>query len=264
MKIDFIDFFGIRISDFTYTELDCYFDEILRGSKSAILYGYSFGIFPYFKVYTDLYSIINSFDVLVTDGTQFKWFYRAFGYKVKTTISIPDLTNYTIWYAQRNNLSLYILGGTQSINNMAIEMLMKKFSNINFIGGRNGYFSEEEEMGIIQSIAKKRPNILLIGISTPIKERIAVKFKDYCEGCIIIPCGGMIDVYAGYTKQTPKLLKDLGLATLYRVIQEPKRLLLTNLWMLYETFLKIIPIAVYNRVLLRKKKFNLIYKYISK
>ena len=74
----------------------------------------------------------------------------------------------------------------------------------------------------------------------------------------------MIDVYSGLTNQTPKLLKKLGLATPYRVIQEPKRLFKLNAWIFYETVFKLIPIALYHRYILGKRSFNMIDIYLTK
>lgn len=44
----------------------------------------------------------------------------------------------------------------------------------------------------------------------------------------------MVDVIAGKTKITPKFIKKLGLAWLYRVMQEPRRLLIPVFSMLWE------------------------------
>jgi len=246
------------------SELKDYINRALKNASPFIFYGYSLGIIPFFKKFADLYDVCNSFDLLVTDGTQFKWFCSLFGFHVKTTISIPDLTNFVLEYANENKLSVLLFGAKEMINEQAICNLSEKYKGISFHKGIHGYFKENDEQAIVDKINLANPDILLIGISTPLKERFAFKYKNELNTKIIIPCGGMIDVYSGLTDQTPKLLKKLGLATPYRVIQEPKRLFKLNAWIFYETFFKLIPIALYHRYILGRRSFNMIDIYLSK
>jgi N-acetylglucosaminyldiphosphoundecaprenol N-acetyl-beta-D-mannosaminyltransferase len=44
----------------------------------------------------------------------------------------------------------------------------------------------------------------------------------------------MVDVIAGKTKITPKWIKKLGFAWLYRIMQEPRRLLVPVISMVWE------------------------------
>ena len=259
-----LNVFGLKLHSFEVSELLNYLNDIRNHEKTTVLYGYSFGIFPLFKIYDDLYTTCNSFDLIVIDGALFQWFCSLFGFHVKTMMSIPDLTNFVLAYANENKLSVLLFGAAEHINEKAISNLSKKYEHIRFHRGINGYFKENEKEAIVDKINSANPDILLIGISTPIKERFAFEYKNELNTKIIIPCGGMIDVYSGLTKQTPKLFKKLGLATPYRVIQEPKRLFGLNAWIFYETFFKLIPIAFYHRFILGKRNFNIINKYLSK
>jgi UDP-N-acetyl-D-mannosaminuronic acid transferase (WecB/TagA/CpsF family) len=74
---------------------------------------------------------------------------------------------------------------------------------------------------------------------------------------IIIPCGGMIDVFAGKVKLASPFLKKIGLATLIRVIQEPRRQLWLNILIAYETFFKIIPKTLYEVKIKKNKNFKI-------
>jgi len=259
-----LDVFGLKVHSFETNELKNYLHSIVQNNFPFIFYGYSFGTIPFFKTHNDLYELCNSFDLMVTDGTHFKWFCSLFGFRVKTMMSIPDLTNFTLQYANDHRLSVLLFGAKESINLQALKNLSKKYPNITFHQGINGYFDLKEENKIVERIQSASPDILLIGISSPLKERFAFKHKNDLNAKIIIPCGGMIDVYSGLTKQTPKWLKKLGLATPYRVVQEPARLLKLNVWIFNETFFKLIPIAIYHRYILGKKSFNMIDLYLSK
>lgn len=255
MNLVQINFYGCKITDFELEDLFSYYEYILRNNKTIVAYGYSFGIIPFFKKYPDLYKIINSFDINVTDGTQFYWFMKLFGYKLKTFLSIPHLTIKTLEYADKNKKSILLLGADIKTNRIATENLRNKYTNAVFLDGKDGYFTEDEEIEIIDYINSQCPDILLIGISSPKKERFAYKYRDKICAKIIIPCGGMIDVFAGKVKLASPFVKKIGLATLIRIIQEPRRQLLLNMWIAYETFLKIIPRTLYEVCIKRNNNF---------
>lgn len=245
MEIEQLDFYGLKVSNYQLSELFSYYDAVINESKTIICYGYSFGIIPFFKKYKDLYKIINSFDLIVTDGTQFYWFLHFLGYQLKTFLSIPFLTIKALEYANNNNKSVLLLGADEKTNINATENLKIKYPGIHFLEGRDGYFFDTEENDVVNYIKNKKPNILLIGISSPKKERFAYNYKNQLNTNIIIPCGGMIDVFAGKVKIASPFLKKIGLATLIRIIQEPRRQLMLNIWLAYETVFKIIPKTIY-------------------
>lgn len=257
MEIEQLDFYGLKISNFNLNDLLNYYDKIINESNTIICYGYSFGIIPFFKKYNDLYQIINNFDINVTDGTQFYWFMKILGFKLKTFLSIPFLTLKTLEYANKKKKSVLLLGATKEINKLATENLKNKYPDAIFFEGLDGYFTETEEYTYVNYIKSKKPNILLIGMPSPKKERFAYKYKNKLNTNIIIPCGGMIDVFAGKVKLASPFLKKIGLATLIRIIQEPRRQLMPNIWVAYETILKVIPITLWNTKIKKKKNFLL-------
>lgn len=258
-----LDIYGLLLSVFTIEEVSEFYKEVLIQRGNAVVYGHSFGSIPVMKKYPDLVEVVNSFDLLVCDGTPFSWYCKLFGFPLKQVISIPQITNFTLRYADKHKLRVLLLGAEENINQLATARLAKQYPNAIFLKGINGYFSPEEEKDIVSKIRIKAPDILLIGISTPIKERFAYKYRYDLNASIIIPCGGMIDVYGGKTKQTPGFLKKIGLAFIYRLVQEPRRLLKYTVWLIFETLFIIVPLTFWHVKVKRRKSFNLISEYIS-
>lgn len=258
------DIFGLNVSDFTLKDVDQLFAEGIANKCNVVVFGHSLGYITMFKKYPELYQIVNNFDLMVCDGTQFNWYCKILGFKLSTVMSIPDITNYAMTYANTHRLKVLLLGARPEVNALANDRLKAKYPDAVFLPGIDGYFKQEDEVAIVNKINMLGVDILLIGISTPKKEVFTFEHKQALKVGVIIPCGGMIDVYAGITKQTPALIKKIGLATPYRVLQEPGRLLILNVWMIWEIFLKILPITLYNRFILKKTKYNMVLKYIGK
>lgn len=259
-----INVYGLKLSVFTLDDVRDFYSGIIDKKGNAVVFGHSFGSIPVMKKFPHLVDVVNSFDLLVCDGTPFSWYCKLFGFPLKQVISIPEITNFTLEYADNQKLRVLLLGAKESINQLATNRLAEKYPNAVFLQGINGYFSATEEADIVSKISSQAPDVLLIGISTPVKEMFAYKYRKDLNASIIIPCGGMIDVYAGITKQSPKIIKKLGLAAPYRILQEPRRLFKLHTWYISEAIFKIVPLTLYNRLFSRNKSFSLVADYIGK
>lgn len=258
-----IDVYGLKLSIFTLDQVRTFYKGVINKKGNAIVFGHSFGSIPVMKKFPDLVEIVNSFDLLVCDGTPFSWYCWLFGFKLHQVISIPEITNFTLEFANIHRLRVLLLGAEEKVNQLATASLAKQYPNAVFLKGINGYFSSAEEKDIVTKIRIQAPDILLIGISTPIKERFAYKYRHDLNTSLIIPCGGMIDVYGGRTKQTPGFIKKIGLAFIFRFVQEPKRLFNYTVWLIFETLFVIVPMTFWNVKVKRRKTFNLMSEYIS-
>lgn len=262
--IEHYNVFGLKVSNFNLPDIEELFKATIHENKNIVLFGHSLGYITLFKSYPELYPVINSFDLLVCDGTQFDWYCRANGFKLKTVISIPNITNFTLQYANTHGLKVLLFGAKEEINTQATANLQKQYPNLKMLPGINGYFKEHEEAGIVSRIREQRPHVLLIGISTPIKERVAAKYRSEMGANIIIPCGGMIDVYSGNIKQSPEWVKKIGLATPFRIIQEPRRLLVPHTRMVFEILFRLLPISFFYNFTSRKEPLNIVSRYLKK
>jgi N-acetylglucosaminyldiphosphoundecaprenol N-acetyl-beta-D-mannosaminyltransferase len=110
------------------------------------------------------------------------------------------------------------------------------------VGRRNGYFGEDQEASIAQEIRCARPDILLIGMSSPKKERFLSQWSRHIAVPVCHGVGGAFDVFAGKVRRAPAAWQRLGLEWMYRLRQEPgrllKRYLLTNTLFCWMTFLE--------------------------
>lgn len=253
--MDIINFFGLKLTDFTIQEIEEFNLTTLRNNESKIVFGWGFAQIPLIRKFPNLLNDTNFADLLLCDGTIFYRFVKMMRYKISVRLSIPEYVNLIISTTYKESLSIYLLGATAEINKLAINNLTKQYPNIR-IDGHHGFFEGTEESKIIENIKLNDYSLILIGISSPKKERIARKLKENKIARLIVPCGGMIDILSGKTTQTPKIIKRLGFAMIYRIIQEPKRLLWPRILLTIEVFGYIIPLTIWHRFITKAENFN--------
>lgn len=256
-RIKNYNFYGMKLSSFSEKQL---YEEIIHSitnNEKKIVYGYSIGTFSKIKPYPEIAVYSNQFDIMVADGRGYYLLARASGFPIQSDISIPNMVDRILEIANIYHYSVMLLGARKEINEQACEKLRKKYPGATILPGRDGYFNEKEEQAVVESINHLKPDVLLIGISSPKKERFAFKYKDRINVKIIIPCGGVIDILAGNKKRTPWIIKKAGLAWFYRFAQDPRRLFRDSVLNLCSVLFVMIPCLIIKRYILRNKKISI-------
>lgn len=253
------EFYSIPFSIFTHDEFDQFVVDTIINDENKVVYGFSLHSIYSLKTNPEIILIGRHADVIVSDGRVLFWLLKLYKVPVMHSLSIPEAVIRTLKIADNNKFSLFLLGATAEINEKARQNIMIEYPNIKIVGFSSGYFNMEEGFDkVLSEIQDTQPDILLIGISSPKKEIIGIKFKERVNAKLIIPCGGMIDVLAGKTKMAPRLIKKLGLASFYRIFQEPKRLLSDRIRFYLFVFFNFLPFLCVHSVLLRNKNISII------
>jgi N-acetylglucosaminyldiphosphoundecaprenol N-acetyl-beta-D-mannosaminyltransferase len=253
--MEHVDFFGLKVSNFTKEDFRNYIINSIKTKRKTVIYGYSLGLITQFKINPEIYTYANKFNILVIDGTWFLWLLKMYHISIKFVISIPQTVYFLLDLANQNGYSIMLVGADANTNTRAESSIRSKYPLARIISGVDGYFTDENI--VLQRINKERPDIIFLGISSPKKEKLATVLNEKSSSVVIVPCGGMIDVLSGKVKSTPTVLKVLGLATIVRVLQEPKRLLRRNLWEINQIFFKLFPKTIYNTLIKRNSNFKI-------
>ena len=174
------------------------------------------------KIFLD---VIKNADLVIPDGIGIIFASKILGNKLPERIPGIDLSYKLLEISNEKGYKIVLIGGKEGVAEGAKENLKKIFPNLNISMTYNGYFNEDEERIIVDEIQKIEPDILLVGMGSG-KQEIWIwnnreKFKNIG---VCIGVGGTLDIWAGKKKRAPKLVQNLGLEWLYRVIIEPKRI----------------------------------------
>ena len=159
------------------------------------------------------------------DGRGIYYSSKLLGKPLKEIVGGPGLYFEMLKRSNDKNYRIFLLGAKKEILMKAISNIKKRLPRINIVGFQDGYFKLENSDKIVEKINRSKPDILFVGISTPKREEFIENHRHRFANFLCIPVGGVFDNEAGITKFAPKLIGMLGLEWLYRVLQEPKRLI---------------------------------------
>jgi N-acetylglucosaminyldiphosphoundecaprenol N-acetyl-beta-D-mannosaminyltransferase len=172
----------------------------------------------------DLREALLACDLMLADGMAVVWASRLLGRPLPERVAGIDLFTNLLAAAGERSESIYILGAKQDVLDRVLKIIREVYPGVRVAGARHGYFSEEDEPAIAQSIREADADYLFLGMTTPKKEQFIERWGDTIGVKVCHGVGGSLDVMAGKVKRAPEVWQKLGLEWLYRVAQEPRRL----------------------------------------
>ncbi|MFW5648212.1 MAG: WecB/TagA/CpsF family glycosyltransferase [Candidatus Alkaliphilus sp. MAG34] len=169
----------------------------------------------------ELKEILNTGDLVIPDGIGLVYASKILGKQLKERVTGVDLMTRILQYCNKEERSIFILGGKPGIAELATKNITKVFPQIEIKGVRDGYFKEEEEQCIIDTINTLEPDVLFVALGVPRQEKWIN--KHHLKVRVAMGVGGSIDIWAGTVKRAPIFFQRLGLEWLYRLFKEPWR-----------------------------------------
>lgn len=171
----------------------------------------------------DLKEILSNADMLLPDGAGVVLASKIIRYPLKERVAGYDFTLNCFNLCSNMNISFFFFGGKPGVAEEAANKVKKDNPNINIVGIRDGYFSDDEESKIIDLINSANPDVLLVALGAPRQEKWIHKNKHRLNAKICIGVGGSFDVLAGKAQRAPEFFQKNGLEWLYRLYKEPWR-----------------------------------------
>jgi exopolysaccharide biosynthesis WecB/TagA/CpsF family protein len=175
--------------------------------------------------------------LIVADGLPVVWAGTLLGQPLPERVTGIDLFLDLLAAADREQLSVYLLGATQDVLEGVAGQIRTRFPRARIAGMRDGYFRADEEPAVADAIRRTAADMLFVGISTPKKELFLGRYGAAMGVPVCHGVGGSFDVLAGKVQRAPERWQRLGIEWLYRLLQEPRRMwkryLTTNSAFLY-------------------------------
>jgi len=220
-----LDLLGCPVDPFTSREvLDEVQQAIERRDRKCVIHFVNGNKIAQAHEDPEMREILWRGDLVLADGQPLLPMARLLGLEIPERIDGIGLMEKLLRLADERRYRVFLLGARQDVLEACVANIRRRHPRLIIAGQRNGYFQEAELPEIVDEINAARPDLLFIGIGSPIKERLADRWRDRIEAPVIQGVGGSFDVIAGMVRRAPVWMQRVGLEWFYRVLQEPKRM----------------------------------------
>jgi N-acetylglucosaminyldiphosphoundecaprenol N-acetyl-beta-D-mannosaminyltransferase len=188
-------------------------------------------------------------DIILADGMAVVWASRLLGKSVPERVAGIDLMVRLLQRADQRGHRVYCLGALDDVLSDVVGRIEREYPGLRLVGWHNGYFGPDEEGQVAADIARTRPDVLFVAMSSPKKELFLARWSAQMGVPVCHGVGGSFDVLAGRVKRAPPAWQRFGLEWLYRVLQEPRRM-----WRRYLVTNTLFSALVLRELLLRRDR----------
>jgi len=166
---------------------------------------------------------------VVPDGMPLVWASNLLGEKLPDRVYGPELMlRYNDRCAERGH-RVWLYGGYDQGTLVQLALSMRqRHEGIKIVGGYSPPFRAlrpEEEDALVAQINADKPDMLWVGIGVPKQELWMARMRERLEVPVMCGVGAAFDFHAGRISQAPRWMQESGLEWIYRIAQEPRRLL---------------------------------------
>lgn len=222
-KRDRVNIFGVLLDRVDYCEACRRVEFFLQANNSRIIITPNAEIIMSAKQDRELKAALNKADLCFPDGIGVTLAAKILGKPLTGRTTGFDFMMKILNIADIKRLKLFLLGGKPGVAEKAGEKIKEMYPNAEIVGVHHGYFNEDKETKIIESINEKKPDILLVAMGCPKQELFMMRNKEKLQFKVAMGVGGSLDVLSGTVLRAPVFMQKAGLEWLYRLTTQPSR-----------------------------------------
>ncbi len=115
---------------------------------------------------------------------------------------------------------VFLLGAQPGVADKAATVWRSRYPALQIVGTSAGNPGDKD---LIETIRATHPDILLVAYGAPKQDLFIAEHASMLKTPIMIGVGGTFDYTAGIIHRPPKLVRQLGMEWLARLLQQPKR-----------------------------------------
>ena len=177
----------------------------------------------------EMLAALRGSTLVVPDGMPLVWAANLLGERLEDRVYGPELMlRYSDRCAERGH-RVWLYGGRDqgSLVQLALSM-RRRHPGIKIVGGYSPPFrslTSDEEDALVEQINEAKPDVLWVGIGVPKQEKWMAHMRERLDVPVMCGVGAAFDFHAGRVPQAPRWMQERGLEWIYRIAQEPRRLL---------------------------------------
>jgi N-acetylglucosaminyldiphosphoundecaprenol N-acetyl-beta-D-mannosaminyltransferase len=221
---------GLRFDDVDRVQALDRLDEYIRSGEPHLVFCANVSALVMWRRSTLLQQVYQETDLLTVDGMALYYASHLLRTPVRQSVSGSLLFWDLLGLCESRGYRVFLLGAQQEVLGRAVSRLARLHPSLRVVGSHHGYFRHENELEVAEGIRQANPDVLLLGMSSPLKERFAWTHRERMGVPVALGVGGMFDIAAGLHRRAPVWVQVACLEWLWRMGQEPRRL-----WKRYAT-----------------------------
>ncbi len=176
----------------------------------------------------ELRRILFDAHLVLADGMPIVWASKLLGNPLPERVTGSDMIPQLLAMAEEKGWKVFFLGGTDQSVAAAAEKTLTKHPRLQLVGAYSPPFKpllEMDHQDILRRLQAAKPDVVLVAFGCPKQEKwINMNYR--AAGVpICVGVGATIDFLAGTVVRAPVWMRKTGLEWIFRLLQEPKRLL---------------------------------------
>lgn len=175
----------------------------------------------------DYRKVQNDAAMALPDGKPLSIVSRMRGFRNARRVPGPDLMPELFKLSEKKGYTHFFYGSKEETLAQLKEKLMKSYPELKIVGMYAPPFrklSEEEDCNIVEMINETQADFIWVGLGAPKQEFWMAEHKGKVCG-LMLGVGAGFDFHAGTVKRAPRWMQEWCLEWLYRILQDPRRLL---------------------------------------
>ena len=219
-----IDVLGCGIDPLTLSETVATVDDLVQARIPVQHFFVNAATVLMLRKDVRLRGIVQSCRVVNADGQSVVWASKALGRPLPERVAGPDLLDALLTLAETRRYRTYFLGARQDVIESLVARLHHTHPHLVVAGYRNGYWHSNQSDEVVLDVRRARPDILIVGITSPLKDYWLAENLRAMAVPFSIGVGGCFDLLVGKLQRAPLWMQNAGMEWLFRLIQEPARL----------------------------------------
>jgi N-acetylglucosaminyldiphosphoundecaprenol N-acetyl-beta-D-mannosaminyltransferase len=177
----------------------------------------------------EMLAALRGATLVVPDGMPVVWAANLLGESLTDRVYGPELMlRFSAVCAERGH-RVWLYGGRDQGSLVQLALALRQcYPGIQIVGGYSPPFhalSPEEEASLAVQINAARPDVVWVGIGVPKQEKWMARMRDRLDVPVMCGVGAAFDFHAGRVSMAPRWMQRHGLEWVYRIAQDPRRLL---------------------------------------
>jgi N-acetylglucosaminyldiphosphoundecaprenol N-acetyl-beta-D-mannosaminyltransferase len=202
-------------------------EELARRGKPAMVAACNTHLVALARQQPEFGKVLEGFDLLLPDGMPLVWAMRAQGGKIKGRVYGPYLMQESLKKFPRP-WKHFFFGGTERCLEELVVAAKKIQPEVEVVGALSPPFriwTEEDEQKFADQIRASQADFIWVALGGGRQEEwIAKNIRRHSRG-VFLAVGDAFELLAGRRPFAPSWMQKAGLTWLYRLCQEPRRLL---------------------------------------